>query len=123
MGTKKVLIVDDEPDIVESLKFALELEGIECIVAHAGEEALVKAKNTMPDLILLDVMLPQINGYKVSRLLKFDQSYKQIPIIMLTARAQEKDREVGIETGADEYVTKPFAMGELVELVKRYIGA
>lgn len=122
MGKKKVLIVDDEPDIVESLKFALELEGIECIVAHAGEEALVKAKNAMPDLILLDVMLPQINGYKVSRLLKFDQAYKQIPIIMLTARAQEKDREVGIETGADEYVTKPFAMGELVELVKRYIG-
>ena len=122
MGKKKVLIVDDEPDIVESLKFALELEGIECIVAHAGEEALVKAKNAMPDLILLDVMLPQINGYKVSRLLKFDQAYKQIPIIMLTARAQEKDREVGTETGADEYVTKPFAMGELVELVKRYIG-
>lgn len=123
MGKKKVLIVDDEPDIVESLKFALELEGIECIVAHAGEEALVKAKHAMPDLILLDVMLPQISGYKVSRLLKFDQSYKQIPIIMLTARAQEKDREVGLETGADEYVTKPFAMGELVELVKRYIGA
>jgi DNA-binding response OmpR family regulator len=122
MGKKKVLIVDDEPDIVESLKFALELEGIECIVAHAGEEALIKAKNAMPDLILLDVMLPQINGYKVSRLLKFDQAYKQIPIIMLTARAQEKDREVGIETGADEYVTKPFAMGELMELVKRYIG-
>ena|SRR5690349_15761882 len=122
MGKKKVLIVDDEPDIVESLKFALELEGIECIVAHAGEEALVKAKTAMPDLILLDVMLPQINGYKVSRLLKFDQAYKQIPIIMLTARAQEKDREVGTETGADEYVTKPFAMGELVELVKRYIG-
>ena len=122
MGKKRVLIVDDEPDIVESLKFALELEGIECIVAHAGEEALVKAKNAMPDLILLDVMLPQINGYKVSRLLKFDQAYKQIPIIMLTARAQVKDREVGTETGADEYVTKPFAMGELVELVKRYIG-
>lgn len=122
MGKKRVLIVDDEPDIVESLKFALELEGIECIVAHAGEEALVKAKNAMPDLILLDVMLPQINGYKVSRLLKFDQAYKQIPIIMLTARAQVKDREVGTETGADEYVTKPFAMGELIELVKRYIG-
>lgn len=121
MEKKKVLIVDDEPDIVESLKFALELEGIECIVAQAGEDALLMARHAKPDLILLDIMLPKMNGYKVSRLLKFDQAYKHIPIIMLTARAQEKDREVGIETGADEYVTKPFAMGELVELVKRYI--
>ncbi|HLZ49548.1 MAG TPA: response regulator [Candidatus Acidoferrum sp.] len=122
MDKKKVLIVDDEPDIVDSIKFALEFEGIECIVANAGEEALAKAKIRMPDLILLDVMLPEINGYKVSRLLKFDAAFRQIPIIMLTARAQEKDRELGIEMGADEYVTKPFEMSELIALVKRYIG-
>lgn len=122
MYKKKVLIVDDEPDIVESIKFTLELEGIDCVVARDGGEALVKAKIAPPDLILLDVMLPEVNGYKVSRLLKFDATYRQIPIIMLTARAQQKDRELGAEMGADEYVTKPFEMGELVALVKRYLG-
>jgi two-component system, OmpR family, alkaline phosphatase synthesis response regulator PhoP len=122
MYRKKVLIVDDEPDIVESIRFTLELEGIDCIVARDGGEALVKAKIAPPDLILLDVMLPEVNGYKVSRLLKFDATYRQIPIIMLTARAQQKDRELGAEMGADEYVTKPFEMSELVALVKRYLG-
>jgi two-component system, OmpR family, alkaline phosphatase synthesis response regulator PhoP len=122
MDKKKVLIVDDELDIVNTIKFTLELEGIECIVAHDGEDALAKAKNELPDLVLLDVMLPKINGYKVSRLLKFDEGFKQIPVIMLTARAQEKDRQVGNETGADEYLTKPFEMSELIALVKKYIN-
>jgi len=122
MDQKRVLIVDDEPDIVETIKFTLELENIECIEAYDGEEALLKAKSENPNLILLDIMLPKINGYKVCRLLKFDESYKHIPIIMLTARAQEKDVELGEETGADEYVTKPFEMETLVEMVKRYLG-
>ena len=76
MGNKRVLIVDDEPDIVESIKFSLELENIECLEAYDGEEALLKAKKEKPDLILLDVMLPKMNGYKVARLLKFDSSYR-----------------------------------------------
>lgn len=122
MDKKKVLIVDDEPDIVESIKFSLELEGMECIVAYDGEEALGKAKSEKPDLILLDIMLPKMNGYKVCRLLKFDEVYRKIPIIMLTARAQETDRKTGHETGADEYLTKPFDMDELITLAKRYIG-
>ena len=122
MDKKKVLIVDDELDIVETLKFGLELENIECIEAYDGEEALSKAKNEKPDLILLDVMLPKINGYKVSRLLKFDELYKNIPIIMLTARSQETDIKTGGETGADEYVTKPFDMDKLVSMVKKYLG-
>jgi DNA-binding response OmpR family regulator len=122
MAQKRVLIADDEQDIVETIKFNLELENIECIEAHDGEEALLKAKKEHPDLILLDVMMPKINGYKVSRLLKFDESYKHIPIIMLTARAQEKDIELGEETGADEYVTKPFEMEILVELVKKCLA-
>jgi DNA-binding response OmpR family regulator len=122
MDKKKVLIVDDELDIVDSIKFTLELEGIECIVAHDGEDALAKAKSELPDLVLLDVMLPKINGYKVSRLLKFDEAFKKIPVIMLTARAQEKDRQVGNKTGADEYLTKPFEMSELITLVKKYIN-
>lgn len=121
MDKKRILIVDDEKDIVETIQFNLELEGFECLVAYDGEEALHKAKRENPDLILLDIMLPKINGYKIARLLKFDKSYKNIPIIMLTARTQKTDIELGEETGADEYVTKPFDMDMLVALVKKYL--
>ena len=121
MDKKKVLIVDDEPDIVESIKFNLELENVECLEAYDGEDALLKAKKEKPNLILLDIMLPKINGYKIARLLKFDESYKDIPIIMLTARTQKTDIALGEETGADEYVAKPFDMEMLVGLAKRYL--
>jgi two-component system, OmpR family, alkaline phosphatase synthesis response regulator PhoP len=122
MDKKKVLIVDDEKDIVETIKFSLELEGIECIAAYDGEEALLKARKENPDLILLDIMLPKMHGYKVSRLLKFDSEYKHIPIIMLTAKAQASDIKLGEGMGADEYVTKPFDMDMLITLVKRYLN-
>ncbi|HBF43897.1 MAG TPA: two-component system response regulator [Desulfobacteraceae bacterium] len=122
MNKKRVLIVDDEQDIVESIKFTLELEDIECLEAYDGEEALAKAKKENPDLIILDIMLPKMNGYKVARLLKFDESYKNIPVIMLTARTQQSDIELGEETGANEYVTKPFDMDMLVALVKKYLS-
>jgi len=118
---KKVLIVDDEPDIVETIKFVLETEGITCITSYDGEDALNKAKSKKPDLIILDVMLPKINGYKVCRLLKFDSKYKNIPILMVTARSQEEDKVIGNETGADEYITKPFNIEELVEITKKYL--
>jgi len=121
MDKKRILIVDDEQDIAETIQFRLELEGLDCLVAYDGEEALLKAKRENPDLILLDIMLPKINGYKIARLLKFDESYKHIPIIMLTARTQKTDIELGEETGADEYVTKPFDMDMLVALVKKYL--
>ena len=91
---KKVLIVDDEHDIVETLKFMIESSGYECFCAYNGEDGLNMAKEIVPDLIILDVMMPVMNGYKVSRLLKFDTRYKDIPIIMLTARSQEKDKEL-----------------------------
>ena len=115
---KKVLIVDDEKDIVETLKFMLEAENISCITAYDGEEAFSKVKSEKPDLIILDVMLPKINGYKVCRLLKFDAKYKDIPILMVTARSQEEDKEISKETGADEYITKPFDIQELVNKAK-----
>lgn len=118
MQNKKILIVDDEKDIVETLKFMVEAEGFNCITAFDGEEALNLAKSENPDLIILDVMLPKINGYKVCRLLKFDAKYKDIPILMVTARSQEEDRNIGEETGADEYITKPFNIEELVNKVK-----
>ncbi len=120
MDKKKVLIVDDESDVVETIKFILELENIECLEADDGEKALYIAKKEKPDLILLDVMLPKLNGWNICHLLKFDERYKHIPILMLTAKTQEKDKNLGKETGADEYITKPFDMDELLEKVKSY---
>ena len=120
-GKKRVLIVDDEPVIVETVKFSLEEAGFECIEAYDGIQAIQQIKGERPDLVLLDIMLPKVNGYKVCRLIKFDEKFKHIPVIMMTARAQEKDRALGMETGADEYVTKPFEMDYLVDLVKKFL--
>lgn len=119
---KKILIVDDEPDIVEVLKYPLEANGYKCICAYDGETGLKNAKELMPDLMILDVMLPKMNGFKISRLLKFDAKYKDIPILMVTARSQEADKLIGEETGADEYITKPFQIDEILEKVKKYLG-
>jgi two-component system alkaline phosphatase synthesis response regulator PhoP len=121
MSPKKILIVDDEIDLVETVRFPLELEGFDVLVSHNGEDALNQARKESPDLIILDLMLPKLDGYKVCRLLKFDQKYKHIPILMLTAKTQEKDKILGMETGADEYITKPFEMDYLVEKVKAYL--
>ncbi len=119
---KKILIVDDEPDIIEILQFVLEAQGYECITATDGEEGLNLAREANPDLIILDVMMPKINGFKISRLLKYDNKYKDIPILMITARSQEEDKQIGEETGADEYITKPFNVDFVVEKVKSYLG-
>ena len=120
--SKKILIVDDEKDIVETLAFMLKQKGYECISAYDGEEGLKLAKEESPNLIILDVMMPKINGYKICRLLKFDSKYKDIPIIMVTARGQAQDIQIGEETGADEYITKPFEFNELFDTVKKYVG-
>ncbi len=118
---KKILIVDDEQDIVESLKFVLEVANYTCYCAYNGEDGLKVAKELMPDLIILDVMMPKINGYKISRLLKYDKKYKDIPILMITARSQEEDKQIGEETGADEYITKPFDLDDVVRIVDKYL--
>lgn len=118
---KKILIVDDEQDIVESLKFVLETSDYTCYCAYNGEDGLRLAKELVPDLIILDVMMPKINGYKISRLLKFDKKYKDIPILMVTARSQEEDKLIGEETGADEYITKPFEMEDVLSRVNKYL--
>ena len=120
--SKKILIVDDEPDLLEMVQISLETEGYECIVAYDGFRALDRARKEKPDLIILDVMLPGLNGYKICRLLKFDEQYKHIPIIMLTAEAQEKDRLVGEEAGADFYMTKAFAADKLIAKVAELLG-
>ncbi len=122
MNKKRILLVDDELDLVETVRFSLELEGYDVLVSHNGEDALNQARKENPDLILLDLMLPKLDGYKVCRLLKFDERYKHIPILMLTAKTQEKDKLLGKETGADEYITKPFEMDELMRKVKSYLS-
>ena len=119
---KKILIVDDEPDIIEIIQFMLEANGYECITATDGEEGLKLAKEASPDLIILDIMMPKMNGYKISRLLKFDAKYKDIPIFMLTARSQDSDKAIGEESGANEYITKPFQVDYIVQKVKSYLG-
>ena len=118
---KKILIVDDEQDIVESLKFVLETYDYTCYCAYNGEDGLNLAREIKPDLIILDVMMPRISGFKVSRLLKFDKKYKDIPILMITARSQEEDKLIGEETGANEYITKPFDIDKVVEIVQKYL--
>ncbi|MGQ9693970.1 MAG: response regulator transcription factor [Thermodesulfobacteriota bacterium] len=123
MNQPKILIIDDEVDLVETIRFPLELEGYQVLVAYQGEEGLQLARKENPDLIILDLMLPKIDGYKVCRFLKFDEKYKHIPIIMLTARSQEKDRLLGKETGADEYITKPFDLDDLFNKIKKYISS
>ena len=120
---KKILIVDDEQDIVESLKFVLESSDYSCYTAFNVEEGLKLAKELIPDLIILDVMMPKINGYKISRLLKYDSKYKNIPILMITARSQEEDKLIGEETGADEYITKPFDLDNVLKTVDKYLKA
>ena len=121
MEKKKILVVDDQDDLVKTIQFALELEQYEVLVSYNGEDALNQARRKNPDLILLDIMLPKLDGYKVCRLLKFDEQFKHIPILMLTAKTQEKDKILGVETGADEYITKPFDIEELIGKVKAYL--
>ena len=118
---KKILLVDDEQDIVETLKFVLEAEGYTCFCAYNGEDGLKLAKEIIPDLMVLDVMMPKINGFKISRLLKYDAKYKNIPIIMLTARSQDSDKKIGEETGADVYITKPFDLDDVVSTVAKLL--
>ncbi len=122
MDKKKVLIVDDEKDLVETVVFQLQEAGYEVISAYDGQEGLDKARKVKPDLIVLDLMLPKMDGYKVCGLLKSDSRYAKIPIIMFTARAQESDMKLAKEVGAEAYITKPFEqevlLGKIKELLK-----
>lgn len=122
MAQKKILIVDDEPAQITTLKDRLEFTGYEVISATDGQEGLEKARKEKPDLILLDLMLPKVDGYKVCRLLKFDEKYKHIPIIMLTARAQESDKNLGIEVGANFYINKPFELTNILDKIKELLS-
>jgi DNA-binding response OmpR family regulator len=119
---KKILVVDGEKDMVYAITLQLKTAGFKVIVAVDGQEGLERARKEKPDLIVLDLMLPKIDGYKVSRMLKFDERYKSIPIIMLTSRSQESDKQLGFEVGADAYITKPFNPKLLLEAIEKLLG-
>ena len=106
--TKKILVCDDEPYILMALTDAVEMEGYECVTAINGKEALEKARETLPDLIMLDIMMPFMDGFEVCRELKADAATRDIPVIMLTAKSQQVDIQKGKDAGADDYITKPF---------------
>lgn len=108
MPGNKILVIDDSESILSLLKNILEKKGYEVQTAMDGEAGLKMAKDIIPNLIILDLMLPKIDGYTICRFLKFDDKYKGIPIIMLTARAGQADLTAGKETGADAYIMKPF---------------
>jgi len=122
MLTKKILVVDDEPNIVALLESRLQADGYDVISAGDGLSALNMARSENPDLIILDLMLPEMDGYKVCAMLKFDVKHMTTPIIMLTARAQESDQQMGVAMGADAYFVKPFdgkqLMGKVKELLR-----
>ena len=121
MDKKRILVVDDERELVEMLSLRLEANDYEVFTAYDGQEGLDQARKLKPDLILLDLMLPKLDGYKVCQMLKFDEKYKQIPVILFTARAQEADLKLGEEMGADAYLTKPFEPSILLGKIAEFL--
>jgi len=119
----RLLLVDDEPSIVKMVGKRLEIEGFEVLIAMDGQEALAKAQAELPDLIILDLMLPKLNGYEVCTMLKQDTRFQQIPIVMFTAKTQDKDEKMAMDCGANAFVRKPFRAQELLEKVRSLLGA
>lgn len=118
MSKELIYAVDDEVHILQLIKYNLELSGFRVLTFDSGESLLNECKNTLPDLFMLDIMLPGIDGLEVCRILRQDSRSKNIPIIMLTAKSDEFDKVLGLELGADDYITKPFSVRELVARVK-----
>lgn len=118
MARERILLIEDEPDIAEVLQYNLEKEGFQVDLASRGDAGLEAVRRDSPDLILLDLMLPGLDGLEMTRLLKRDAATAHLPIVMLTARSEEVDRIVGLELGADDYISKPFSPREVVLRVK-----
>ena len=119
---KKILLVEDEPEFRLALRMRLEANGYDIIEAEDGATGLNTARHQNPDLIILDVMLPKMDGFKVARLLKFDLKYKNIPLMMLTVMSQASDRKMGQAVGADAYLTKPYQPQELLDTISTLIS-
>ncbi len=114
----RVLVVEDERDVAELIRYNLGKEGFDVLVASTGAEALRQAREAHPDIVLLDIMVPELNGWEVCRRLKQDAETRAIPVIMVTGRVEEGDKVLGFEMGADDYVTKPFSPRELVARIR-----
>ncbi len=122
MSTPKVLVVDDEPFICRSLTFVLRKERFEVFEARNGEEALALIREHRPDLVFLDVMMPKLNGFEVTKQVRADPSLSGVKIILLTAKGQDSDRATGEEAGADDYMTKPFSPTRVLERARNMLG-
>src|SRR3989338_3510951 len=121
MNKKKIMIVDDEPDILKTLKMFFEGEGFEVVTASDGTEALEMIHRDQPDIVVLDIMLPKTDGYKVCRMLKFDKKYSRLPVIIFTAKAQDADERMAKEVRADAYLIKPFHPDILLAKIKELL--
>lgn len=119
----KIMIVDDEPDVVDLVKLVLKSEGYDVVTAYSGKEALEKVGKEMPDLVLLDIMMPQMDGWEVYNHIKANPKTKDIPVAMLTAKSQSIDKMIGLHVvQVDDYITKPFGRSELLERVKKILA-
>jgi DNA-binding response OmpR family regulator len=119
---KNILIVEDVEDHLEIVKIILEQHNYNILTATNGKTGLESAQKNLPNLIILDVMLPEMNGYEVCRALRSDQKTKAIPVIMLSVKSNPEDIEAGYKSGANEYITKPFNLEELIKKVKKHLG-
>lgn len=122
MAKGKILVVDDEIYIVHILDFSLGMEGYEVVTALDGEQAVEKARTEKPDLIVLDIMMPKLDGYETCKILKGDADTREIPVILLSAKGRNVDQKIGFEVGADDYITKPFSPRKLVERINAILG-
>jgi DNA-binding response OmpR family regulator len=122
MAKGKILVVDDEIYIVHILDFSLGMEGYDVLTALDGEQAVEKARAEHPDLIVLDIMMPKLDGYETCKILKAGEDTKSIPVILLSAKGRNVDQKIGFEVGADDYITKPFSPRKLVERINALLG-
>lgn len=118
---KRILLVEGDHDLTQLMKLGFEKEGFEVDTASNGLMGLNKARDEMPGLIIMDVMVPTLDGYHVCRFLKFDQKYMHIPIVMIVGKAQESEAQTSIEAGANEYIYKPIDINKLIAMVRHYI--
>ena len=122
MSKGKILVVDDEINITQILQFSIGAEGYEVITAQNGEEAIDKAKREQPDLIILDIMMPRIDGYEACRILKANPLTKNIPVVLLTAKGRDIDKRLGQEVGAIDYIVKPFSPNKLIDRIQKLLS-
>ena len=118
---RQILLVEDDFYAAETLKFALEAKGHKVALATNGRDALTMVNNDLPQLIILDIMMPKMDGYHFCRLLKFDARFKHIPVIIVSSKIQDVDRKLGLACGGDEYITKPYDLNMLISTVEKYL--